>query len=296
MNTSGGNLGEAYIHGMENVNEAVRQVRGESTCQVADVELSLSVSGPGLRARQRRAVRAAVSEPTDAARARCRRAGPCRSSTPFNRDWFTTGELAVQKCEACGTLQHPPEEICHVCGSMAFTTTVLPGTGTVYSFTVVHHSVHAALDAAVPYAVVLVSLDAAPDLRVVGNLLDGRGARRRHRDAGDGNLGGADRRRRQRRCCCRSGDTRRRSEPMSTPGDGQERVEARDARRRGLDAHRPAGRPEQVLHGVGRLPRHRVAGSSSSGSTTATATASRTSRSATTAPSSSSPRATARRW
>jgi acetyl-CoA acetyltransferase len=47
FNTSGGNFGEAYIHGMENVNEAVRQVRGESTCQVADVELSLSVSGPG---------------------------------------------------------------------------------------------------------------------------------------------------------------------------------------------------------------------------------------------------------
>ena len=47
MNTSGGNFGEAYIHGMENINEAVRQVRGESTCQVADVELSLSVSGPG---------------------------------------------------------------------------------------------------------------------------------------------------------------------------------------------------------------------------------------------------------
>ena len=27
--------------------EAVRQVRGDSTCQVPDVELSLSVSGPG---------------------------------------------------------------------------------------------------------------------------------------------------------------------------------------------------------------------------------------------------------
>ena len=47
INTSGGNLAEAYVHGFELINEAARQVRGESTCQVHDVQFSLVVSGPG---------------------------------------------------------------------------------------------------------------------------------------------------------------------------------------------------------------------------------------------------------
>ena len=47
INTSGGNLAEAYIHGFELVNEAARQIRGESTAQVQGAELSAVISGPG---------------------------------------------------------------------------------------------------------------------------------------------------------------------------------------------------------------------------------------------------------
>lgn len=90
----------------------------------------------------------------------------------LNRAWFTTGELAVQECPACGTRQHPPEEICHACAGLTLTTTALPPEGTVHSFTVVDHAVDGTLNRSVPYIVVLVSLDAAPELRVVGNLLD----------------------------------------------------------------------------------------------------------------------------
>jgi uncharacterized OB-fold protein len=89
-----------------------------------------------------------------------------------NRAWFTARELVLQRCAACGRVQHPPEEVCRACGSMAFAATVVAPAGTVYSYTVVHHAVNAALEAAVPYVVVLVSLDERPEVRVVGNLLD----------------------------------------------------------------------------------------------------------------------------
>ena len=46
--THGGQLGEAYIHGMNGVAEAVRQVRGTAVNQVADVENVLVTAGTGV--------------------------------------------------------------------------------------------------------------------------------------------------------------------------------------------------------------------------------------------------------
>ena len=47
-NTSGGGLSEAYVHGFNLILEGARQIRGTSTCQVEDAELSLVTSGAGV--------------------------------------------------------------------------------------------------------------------------------------------------------------------------------------------------------------------------------------------------------
>ena len=48
VNTHGGQLGEAYIHGMNGLAEAVRQLRGSSTNPVPDVDHVLVTGGPGI--------------------------------------------------------------------------------------------------------------------------------------------------------------------------------------------------------------------------------------------------------
>ena len=47
VNTHGGNLAEAYAHGMNHVEEAVRQLRGTARLQVPDAETVLVICGAG---------------------------------------------------------------------------------------------------------------------------------------------------------------------------------------------------------------------------------------------------------
>ena len=46
LNTSGGNLAECYVHGLEQVVEAVRQVRGTATSQARRNDVALVIGGP----------------------------------------------------------------------------------------------------------------------------------------------------------------------------------------------------------------------------------------------------------
>jgi uncharacterized OB-fold protein len=88
-----------------------------------------------------------------------------------NRAFFTAGRLTLQRCRGCGHVQHPPEEVCERCQEMEFEDFASAGRGRVESVSVVHYPVHPALVDAVPYAVVLVSVEEAPDVLISGNVV-----------------------------------------------------------------------------------------------------------------------------
>jgi uncharacterized OB-fold protein len=87
------------------------------------------------------------------------------------RAWFTSGRLMVQRCDDCATWQHPPDEICSGCQGSRLSFVECGEDGRIESFVVVHRAVHPALEDRVPYAVALVSIDAAPGVHALGNVL-----------------------------------------------------------------------------------------------------------------------------
>jgi uncharacterized protein len=80
-------------------------------------------------------------------------------------------DLRIQRCAACGRFRHPPGPACPDCRSMEAEWAAVPGSGTLFSYTVAHHAVHPGLKDAVPYTIALVHLDGAGDVRLVSNLI-----------------------------------------------------------------------------------------------------------------------------
>lgn len=74
------------------------------------------------------------------------------------------GELTIQRCQACGHLQHPPRAVCGACGAADLAFGPVSGRGTVYSFTVVERALLPELRPFVPYVIALVDLDEGPRL------------------------------------------------------------------------------------------------------------------------------------
>jgi uncharacterized protein len=88
--------------------------------------------------------------------------------------------LVVQRCRPCGQTRHPPGPVCPRCRSTASLWSELPGTGTVFTFTVVRQAFIPSLADRIPYVVIAVELDGADGVdgtdatggaRMVSNLI-----------------------------------------------------------------------------------------------------------------------------
>lgn len=87
--------------------------------------------------------------------------------------WEGAGEhrLVLQRCQACGRFQMPPEWICHRCHHFELEWEEVEGTAVVHSWMRVHNAAHPALADHVPYLVVVVEVTSADNVKLLGNLL-----------------------------------------------------------------------------------------------------------------------------
>ena len=79
------------------------------------------------------------------------------------------GRLLIKRCPACGRNLAPQKEICDGCSNEALEWVQAAGTGSIYSFVVMHQLLHPAFKDEVPYNVIVVELDEGP--RLTSNLV-----------------------------------------------------------------------------------------------------------------------------
>jgi uncharacterized protein len=76
-------------------------------------------------------------------------------------------ELVAQRCTVCGKLRHPPRPMCPHCRSLEWHEQRLAGTGSMYSYAVLHHPRSPLFE--YPLLAALVDLDEG--VRIVTNLV-----------------------------------------------------------------------------------------------------------------------------
>lgn len=173
LNTDGGQLADAYLQGLGQVQEAVRQLRGTSVNQVPGARLALVAGGPFVGATS-----GAVLERRGSVRGKDS-AGAAEADRTAEIDeeyWgaLEHGELKVQRCADCASWRWPPGEVCRECGSLDLAWEATAPEGTVWSLSKVWHVAGSgARPGEVPYLLVVVELDGAAGVRLVGRAAAG---------------------------------------------------------------------------------------------------------------------------
>ena len=76
-------------------------------------------------------------------------------------------ELVAQRCRVCRELRHPPRPMCPHCRSLDWEELRLAGTGSLYSYAVLHHPRSPAFE----YPVIAALVDLDERVRIVSNLV-----------------------------------------------------------------------------------------------------------------------------
>lgn len=92
---------------------------------------------------------------------------PDHDTQPF-WDGCREGRFLIPRCRACGRFRWPPGPMCPFCQATETDWAEASGRGTLYSWVVATHPVHALLVHQVPYVVGLVELEEG--VRVVANI------------------------------------------------------------------------------------------------------------------------------
>ena len=80
------------------------------------------------------------------------------------------GELVLQRCRSCATVQHRPRGVCATCLAGDLEHFVASGRGTVYTYTVTNQNMASGFAEACPYVMAYVELDEGP--RLLTNIVD----------------------------------------------------------------------------------------------------------------------------
>jgi uncharacterized OB-fold protein len=82
------------------------------------------------------------------------------------------GRLTCAQCANCRRFRMPPSPFCPHCRSQQIDWPTLPGTGTVYAFTVVCRAVLPGTEDSVPYVSAVIELDGTAGCRLIATIVD----------------------------------------------------------------------------------------------------------------------------
>ncbi len=88
-------------------------------------------------------------------------------------DFCKQRELRFQKCSDCGTFRHYPRPMCGDCGSLKFEWVKSTGKGKVYTWVTAHRAFHPGFQDELPLPIVIIDVEDAPGVRMMGNFNDG---------------------------------------------------------------------------------------------------------------------------